>query len=444
MGLSKKDATQIIKKYLESTELNSRIRWDEAAKLLGPDAPHEALEVLSTGEKRQLWSEYQSQSKKRKRERERQTKSESINVCQSSINDWVLENQGCNRILLFRDFANEHHKSAWWNNIEDKEKDEMFHEVVEESEKRFLGSLESDYEENVKLVLELFKQDSEIFPSFESNTATCPISKDGEYSVSRGSFSGARIWESIKKKYEKEKLFNKVYNRDIVNAYTQLLKEKMSDYRKESSKRELKLRRYRMMFWDIVCNDILSGKISPVTRSRKSYFFTNSKVMDENIEDLCKAVSKRVKHKRSVSYFEYFEDFLKFIGFHLSIKKDQKVILALLKHPVSGGANLYCTDMFEYIVYLLQKLYEVIISESHIYFKSSEKVQLSFQQYKEIAYENKNILGFKTKYVFPFSFEPVLDTVLYRAYCDEFGHYSLGSSRSSGGKANNLGCPKSS
>lgn len=444
MGLSKKDATQIIKKYLESAEINSRIRWDEAAKLLGQDAPHEALEVLSTGEKRQLWSEYQSQSKKRKRERERQTKSESINAYHSSLNDWVLENQDCNRILMFRDFASEHHKSGWWNNIGDREKDDIFQEVVEESEKRFLSSLESSYEENAKRIFGLFKLDSEIFPSVESSRVGNPISKNGEDAVNKGNFSGARIWEKIQKKYEKEKLFNMVYNRDILDAYIKLLKEKVRDHKQGGSRRELKLCRYRRLFWDIIWNDILSGKISPITKSRKNYFFTNSKIMDESIEELCRVISKRVKHKRSDNYSEYFEDFLKFVGFHLSIKKDQKVILALLKHPVDGGANLYCIDMFEYIVFLLQKLYEVIISESCVYFKLPEKVQLSFQQFKEITYENQNIMTFETRYVFPFSFEPVLDVVLYRAYCDEFGNYSLGSLRSLAGKANNLECPNSS
>ncbi|KAL3127190.1 FF domain-containing protein [Cryptosporidium hominis] len=427
MVLNKNEAIQIIKKYLEGAELNSKVRWDEAAKLLGPDAPHEALKVLSTGEKRQIWSEYQSQSKRRKRERERQTKSESINTYRGLLNDWVLENQGCNRILLFRNFAEEHYKSVWWNNIEDKEKDEIFQELVEEHEKNFIRTLEPNYEENVNNFFELLRLETTIFPFLESNKAESSIIRNDE-SIEKKKFTGFGIWEDIQKKYGKEQLFKKVYKDDILDIYIRLLKGKINIYKQEHLKTETEFCKYRKMFWDIICSDILSGKISPITKNRKSYFFTNSKINDEKIEALCRLISKRIRYQQSESYFEYFEDFLKFIGFHLSIRKDQKVILALLKQPINNGMNLYCIDMFEYIAYLLQKLYDIILSESYTYFKSSEKFQISFQQFKEITYNNKNIMDFKTKYIFPFSFESVLDAILYKAYCDEFKHYSLTSS----------------
>ncbi|OII74935.1 phosphopeptide binding protein [Cryptosporidium ubiquitum] len=426
MVLNKKDAIQIIKKYFETAELNSKIRWDEAARLLGPDAPHDAFKVLSTGEKRQLWSEYQSQSKRRKRERERQTKSESINTYCSSLNEWVLRNQGCNRILLFRNFAEDHYKSIWWNNIEDKEKDEIFQEIVEEHERNFINVLKPNYEKKVNDFFELLKLESDIFPSFEPNNAENLMAKNVE-DIAKKNFTAFGIWEDIQKKYGKEQLFNEVYKNDIIDIYIRLLKEKITIYKQGCLKTEIQLCKYRRMFWDIIWSDILSGKISPITKNRKNYFFTNSKIMDEKIETLCRIISKRIRHQKSESYFEYFEDFLKFIGFHLSIRKDQEVILALLKQPMNNGMNLYCIDMFEYIVYLLQKLYDIILSESYIYFKSSEKIQISFQQFKEITYSNQNIMDFKTKYIFPFSFESVLDKILYKAYCDEFKHYSLSS-----------------
>ncbi|KAH8582633.1 FF domain (phosphopeptide binding) [Cryptosporidium sp. chipmunk genotype I] len=426
MVLNKNDAIQIIKKYLESAELNSKLRWDETAKLFGTDAPHEAFKVLSTGEKRQLWSEYQSQSKRRKRERERQAKSESINTYRSLLNDWILRNQGCNRILLFRNFAEDHYKSIWWNNIEDKEKDEIFQELVEEHEKNFIRALKPNYKESLNCFFELLKSESSIFPSFESSNVENSVIDTGE-NIEKNNFTGFGIWEDIQKRYGKEQLFNKVHKSDIIDIYIRLLKEKMRIYKQESLKTEIKLCNYRKMFWDIIWSDILSGKLSPITKNRKSYFFTNSKIKDEKIEALCRVISKRIRHQKSESYFEYFEDFLKFIGFHLSIRGDQKVILALLKQPINNGMDLYCIDMFEYTVYLLQKLYDVILSESYAYFKSSEKVQISFQQFKEITYSNKNIMDFKTKYILPFSFESVLDAILYKAYCDEFKHYSLSS-----------------
>ncbi|KAJ1614479.1 FF domain-containing protein [Cryptosporidium canis] len=437
MVLNKKDATQIIKSYFEKTEINSKVRWDEAARLLGPDAPHEALKVLSTGEKRQLWSEYQSQSKRRKRGKERQARSESIASYRNSLSEWVIENQGCNRVLLFRDFAKDHHKSTWWNNIDDKEKDEIFQEIVEEHEKQFLDSIKPNYNENVEKLFELLKLDSEIFPSFELNKVGDSMNNSIEYEK-RGNFSAFCIWENIQRKYYKDELFRKVYKRDILDLYLGLLKERNNHYKQEHLKTELKFCKYRMAFWDIILNDILTGKIGPITKNRRSHFFTNSKISDERIWNLCTLVSKRVKYQRSDRYFKYFEDFLKFIGFHLSIKKDKKIILALLKHPINGGTNLYCIDMLEYIIYLLQKLYDLIISELNTYFKSSENIQVSFQQFKEISYKNQNIMDFKTRYNFPFSFESVLDTVLYRAYCDDFGHYSLGSSRGYANKTNSL------
>ncbi|KAF7455889.1 putative pre-mRNA-processing factor 40 [Cryptosporidium felis] len=417
MEIDKKDAIQLVKKYFEKAELNPKLRWDEAAKLMGSDAPNEALKFLSTGEKRQLWSEYQSQSKRRKRERERQTKSESITIYREFLNEWILKNQDCNSLLLFHDFAESHNKYDWWSNIEEKEKDDIFQEVVEEYEKKFENNLVDNYERNIELCSKLLKKDLEIH---------LPLILEGN-SESMNDMSGIKLWESIQKRHENEGLFKKLFNNDIVDIYIKTLRETIYGFRDERIQNDIQLSKYRRMFWEIVKGDILSGKISPITKSRTSYFFTSTKITDGMIEKLNRVLHKWIRNNlRTDKCIELLQDFLRFISFHLSIKKDQKVILALLKQPIGNKKNIHCIDMFIYVTALLQKLYDRILLESRIP-RLSKNSKVSFQQFKEMIHDNGQF-EIDSNYVFPFNIESILDTLFYKVYCDEF-RQNIGSAK---------------
>ncbi|KAH8739284.1 hypothetical protein FG386_000041 [Cryptosporidium ryanae] len=421
MKVNKKDAIEAVKKYFEDSGLNIKLRWEDAAKLIGEDAPHHYLNSLSTGEKRQLWSEYQSQSKKKQRGKERQNRTDSTDMLNNSIKEWVLNNIGCNNLLRFQDFASNYYQQNWWKYISDSEKNEIFQEMVEYNEKRFFNEVKCEYNNNSNNCLSLLDSDTSIFPTVnEKGYGLFKLTLNKQVIKQLNS---EIIWNLIYEKYSSENFFNKLYRDDILKIYIKLFKEKLINKEKELTQLiDNKMVKYRKFFWELIKEDILSGNIGPITNTRKSYFvFPEKNAIEKDFYD---SLIKMIKKKVNSSNYEYkkdiiFEDFIKFISFHISNKRNQKILLFLLRHTTKDGEYIYCVEMFYYILELLQEVHFRISSQFSDTLKNSNVRFSSFQHFKRYFMEKTDFsLPFK-KLKYPLEFGSIIDKILYILYSNE-------------------------
>ncbi|KAH7648408.1 hypothetical protein FG379_000332 [Cryptosporidium bovis] len=420
MKMNKKDAIETLKTYFEDAGLNTKLRWEDAAKQIGDDAPHQALSSLSTGEKRQLWSEYQSQSRKRQRGKERQNRTDSADMLNQSIKEWVLNNIGCNNLLRFQDFAGNYYEQNWWKYITDSEKNEIFQETVEYNEKNFFNEVKHEYNNNSNNCLSLFDSDTNIFPNINDKGVGLFKLTINKQVIKQ--LNAEVIWKLIYEKYSSEHFFNRLYRDDILKIYIKLFRERLINLEREMTQQiDNKMVKYRKLFWKLVKEDIMSGNIGPITDNRKSYFiFPERNDIERDFYDsLIRMIIKRVNSNHT----EYrkdvvFEDFVKFVAFHISNKRNQRILLFLLRHTTQDGEYIYCIEMFYYILELLQELYFEISSQFSDTIRNSNVRFSSFQHFKRyfLVRTDFSLLTKKTKY--PVEFGDIVDRILYILYSD--------------------------
>lgn len=123
-------ATERLKTLFKLKNLGPKTRWEDALNTVKSDSRFSFFSCLSTGEKKQAFSEFQNQIQKHQRDRDRVRKVEGRQIFLDELGKWPPLTPAS----VLQDFENAY-KSEWWMSCFSlSEKEDLFNEYIEEWE----------------------------------------------------------------------------------------------------------------------------------------------------------------------------------------------------------------------------------------------------------------------------------------------------------------------
>ncbi|OII72667.1 hypothetical protein cand_011950 [Cryptosporidium andersoni] len=420
--LTKEEARIKLKEFFHYKKLNNRLKWDDVLKIVGGDPLYQQFNILSTGEKRQLWSEYQSQAAKRQRELDRQRRSDARKTLDKEIESWIHKNPRL--VLKFAEFAKDNYNEWWWKYTSEKEKDDIFQDTVEDYYAKLKEIRKINKSENMRRCLELFRSDEDILHYIDEYTGDYYPMKylyKNRINILTQDFTGRNIWEFILSKYMNNQILNSVTLTDALEIYINIQKSCINNIKEDlcmiMEKRQVELRND---FWRIIKEDIKAGILIPITETNKNHFTFiegKGKLRNINFDDIYRNIMKRLGKLNNIQ-----EDYMNFILWHISIPIDLKTICFILKHSVNGK-RIYGITLFTYIMNLFQIAYNNI---QNLILKKLKQYYIklnTFEEFKEFVDLKCNIscenLLENVEYKTPFDFEFLIDIFLPIIYKEE-------------------------
>ncbi|SCM24651.1 pre-mRNA-processing factor 40, putative [Plasmodium chabaudi adami] len=222
---NKKDAREHLKILFEEKNINPKLPWENALRILEEDYRWQTLVILTKGEKKQLFSEYTSHAIKKSAEDERRKRQKSRELIFQALVCWNKLNERTTYI----DFATEFHNEVWWNWISETERDEIFQDFLDDCKQKFKDERRKKRKEKSEILKEKFQKYANENNSLKWEDIQNYFSNDEDFN-SIHKIDALAAWESFYEKYynnEKNELKKKIFRilRKKRDSFIELLNE---------------------------------------------------------------------------------------------------------------------------------------------------------------------------------------------------------------------------
>ncbi|EUD68851.1 hypothetical protein C922_00539 [Plasmodium inui San Antonio 1] len=222
---NKNDAKEHLKILFEEKNINPKLTWENALKILESDDRWFSLSVLTKGEKKQMFSEYISHAVKRASENERRKRQKSRELIFQTLINW----EKLNEQTSYEEFAAEFYKEEWWDWITENERDEIFQDFVDDYRPKFKEARRKKRKKTSEILKEKFQEYADKKHPLKWNDVKVYFKDDADFN-SLHKIDALASWESFFEKYhndEKMELKKKVFRilRKKRDAFIELLNE---------------------------------------------------------------------------------------------------------------------------------------------------------------------------------------------------------------------------
>ncbi|KJP88209.1 hypothetical protein AK88_02156 [Plasmodium fragile] len=222
---NKNDAKEHLKILFEEKNINPKLTWENALKILENDDRWFSLSVLTKGEKKQMFSEYISHAVKRATENERRKRQRSRELIFQTLINW----KELNEKTSYEEFAAEFYKEEWWDWITEMERDEIFQDFLDDYRHKFKEDRRKKRKKTSEILKEKFQQYADKKNPLKWNDVKVYFKDDADFN-SLHKIDALASWESFYEKYhndEKMQLKKKVFRilRKKRDAFIELLNE---------------------------------------------------------------------------------------------------------------------------------------------------------------------------------------------------------------------------
>lgn len=153
---TKEDRRNAFKALLLEKGVKSSMKWEEAHKLIKEDNRFNAL--ASAGERKQVFSEFQTAAKKREKDEERIKKKEAKDTFIEALKSW----EGLKLTTRYREVAEKFMDEDWWKLMDEDDRDDTFQDFMDEHEKTTKEDRRKQRKEYVEKVKKIYDEHSDL------------------------------------------------------------------------------------------------------------------------------------------------------------------------------------------------------------------------------------------------------------------------------------------
>jgi len=198
-------------------------KWDEAQRLIQADTRYNCFEILSTGEKKQTFSEFVTQANRKARDVHRQKRVKARESLVEALYNWPDLQPNSK----YATFASAFKHSWWFDQIDEVEKDELFHDCMDDYEKRYREDRRRLRNEQMKKLIVKYGQNIQLSYLTRWTTVQEVMKDDADFNALE-KLEALTAWEDFVYESEKTEKENRRQNlfrqqRHVRDAFVALL-----------------------------------------------------------------------------------------------------------------------------------------------------------------------------------------------------------------------------